>query len=89
MNKIKPLADRVLIEPSQTKGKTSGGLIIPEGSKKKTKEGVVLAVGPGTLTQKPVLKVGDKVLFGKAGTAIELDDRLYLLMKESDVYAII
>ncbi len=88
--KIKPLADRVLIEPANAEEKTSGGIIIPDTAKEKPQKGLIVAVGPGTKDEKPTVKVGDTVLYGKyAGTEITYDDKDYLIMKESDIYAII
>jgi len=87
---IKPLADRVLIEPSRAEEKTSGGLIIPDTAKEKPQKGTVVAVGPGLPDQKLTLKVGDNVLYGKySGTEIEFEGTQYLIMKESDIYACI
>lgn len=88
--KIKPLADRVLIEPSSAEEKTAGGLIIPDTAKEKPQRGVVVAVGPGTSDQKMTVKKGDQVLYGKySGTEISYAGRDYLIMKESDIYAIV
>lgn len=87
---IKPLADRVLIEPSSAEEKTSGGLIIPDTAKEKPQKGTVVAVGAGLPDLKLTLKVGDTVLYGKySGTEISFEGTQYLIMKESDVYAII
>ena len=88
--KIKPLADRVVIEPKAAEQKTAGGLIIPDTTKEKPLEGVVLAVGPGTSEVKMEVKVGDKVLYGKyAGTEITVDGKELLIMRQADVLAII
>jgi len=88
--KIKPLADRVIIEPANAEEKTSGGIIIPDTAKEKPQKGIILAVGPGTKDEKLTVKVGDTVLYGKyAGTEITYDDKDYIIMKESDIYAII
>lgn len=87
---IRPLADRVLIEPSSAEEKTSGGIIIPDTAKEKPQKGTIVAVGPGTSDQKMTVKVGDTVLYGKySGTDINYDGRDYLIMKESDIYAIV
>lgn len=87
---IKPLADRVLIEPSTAEEKTAGGLIIPDTAKEKPQKGSVVAVGPGLPNEKLTLKVGDKVIYGKySGTEIEFQGVQYLIMKEADIYAII
>lgn len=87
---IKPLADRVLVEPSPAEEKTAGGIIIPDTAKEKPQKGVIVAVGPGTKDEKLTVKVGDTVLYGKyAGTEIHFDGNNYLIMKESDIYAIL
>ena len=88
--KIKPLAERVLIEPASAEQKTSGGIIIPDTAKEKPQKGTVVAVGPGTEEHKMTVKVGDMVLYGKySGTEINYEGKEYLIMKESDIYAII
>ena len=88
--KIKPLADRVLVEASSAEEKTAGGLIIPDTAKEKPQKGTIIAVGPGTSEIKLTVKVGDVVLYGKyAGTEISYEGNDYLIMKESDIYAII
>ena len=88
--KIKPLADRVLIEPALAEEKTAGGIIIPDTAKEKPQKGFVIAVGPGLDDQKMTVKVGDTVLYGKySGTEITYEDKDYLIMKESDIYAVI
>ncbi|MDH6356061.1 chaperonin GroES [Dysgonomonas sp. PH5-45] len=87
---IKPLADRVLIKPATAEEKTVGGIIIPDTAKEKPLKGEVIAVGNGTKDEDMVLKKGDTVLYGKyAGTEIELDGENYLIMRQSDVLAII
>lgn len=87
---IKPLADRVLIQPAAAEEKTVGGIIIPDTAKEKPLKGKVLAVGNGTKDEQMVLKAGDEVLYGKyAGTELELDGEKYLIMRQSDVLAII
>ena len=88
--KIKPLSDRVLIEPNPAEEKTAGGLFIPDTAKEKPLAGKVLAVGPGTNDVKMEVKVGDQVLYGKyAGTEVSIDGKDYLIMKQSDILAII
>jgi chaperonin GroES len=88
--KIKPLADRVLIQPMEAEEKTASGIIIPDTAKEKPQKGTVVAVGPGTKDEKMDLKAGDKVLYGKySGTEIEIDDNDYLIMRQSDILAII
>ena len=87
---IKPLADRVLIKPADAEAKTASGIIIPDSAKEKPLKGEVIAVGNGTKDEEMVLKAGDQVLYGKyAGTEIEFDDKKYLIMRQSDVLAII
>ncbi len=87
---IKPLADRVLILPAPVEEKTIGGIIIPDSAKEKPLRGEVIAVGNGTKDEEMILKVGDQVLYGKyAGTELDLDGTKYLIMRQSDVLAII
>ncbi|MGI9546251.1 MAG: co-chaperone GroES [Flavobacteriaceae bacterium] len=87
---IKPLADRVLIEPMEAETKTASGLYIPDTAKEKPQKGKVVAVGPGTKDEKLTVKVGDTVLYGKyAGTELKLEGNDYLMMRESDILAII
>jgi len=87
---IKPLADRVLIEPLQAETKTASGIIIPDTAKEKPQKGTVVAVGPGTKDEEMTVKVGDSVLYGKyAGTELKLDGVDYLIMRESDILAIV
>ena len=87
---IKPLADRVLVKPAIAEEKTVGGIIIPDSAKEKPLKGNVIAVGNGTKDEEMILKIGDKVLYGKyAGTEIELEGEQYLIMRQSDVLAII
>jgi chaperonin GroES len=87
---IKPLADRVLVEPAAAEEKTAGGIIIPDTAKEKPMKGTIVAVGEGTKDQPITVKTGDKVLYGKyAGTEISVDGVDYLIMRESDIYAII
>ena len=86
---LKPLADRVVIEPKPAETKTAGGLIIPDNAKEKPLEGVVVAVGPGTTEVKMEVKNGDTVLYGKyAGTEITVDGKEYLIMRQNDILAI-
>jgi chaperonin GroES len=87
---IKPLADRVLIEPAAAETKTSSGIIIPDSAKEKPQKGTVVAVGPGTSENPVTLGVGDKVLYGKyAGTELQDEGSDYLIMRESDILAIV
>ena len=87
---IKPLADRVLIEPMVAETKTSSGLYIPDTAKEKPQKGKVVAVGTGTKDEKITVKIGDTVLYGKyAGTELKLEGADYLMMRESDILAIV
>lgn len=87
---IKPLADRVLIEPTAAEEVTLGGIIIPDSAKEKPLKGTVKAVGCGTKDEAMVLKEGDTVLYGKyAGTELELEGEKYLIMRQADVLAVI
>lgn len=87
---IKPLADRVLIEPAPAEEKTVGGIIIPDTAKEKPLQGKVVATGKGTKDDEMILKAGDTVLYGKyAGTEIEFEGNKYLMMRQSDVLAVI
>lgn len=88
--KIRPLSDRVLVEPLPAEEKTAAGIIIPDTAKEKPQKGTVVAVGPGKKDEPMTVKVGDKVLYGKyAGTEITIDGKEYLIMRESDILAII
>ena len=88
--KLKPLADRVLIQPTPAEETTLAGIIIPDSAKEKPLKGTVVAAGNGTKDDAMVLKEGDKVLYGKySGTEIELDGEKYLIMRQSDVLAVI
>ena len=88
--KIQPLADRVLIRPAKAEEKTAGGIIIPDTAKEKPQKGLVVAVGKGKKDEPMTVKVGDTVLYGKySGTEITLDGKDYLIMRESDIVAII
>ena len=87
---IKPLADRVLVVPAPAEEKTIGGIIIPDTAKEKPLKGEVVAVGNGTKDEEMVVKVGDTVLYGKyAGTELELEGCKYLIMRQSDILAIV
>ena len=88
--KIKPLADRVLVLPAPAEEKTIGGIIIPDSAKEKPLKGKVIAIANGTNDEEMVVKPDDTVLYGKyAGTEIELDGEKYLIMKQSDILAIL
>ena len=87
---VKPLADRVLVEAAPAETRTACGLIIPDTAKEKPMKGKVLAVGNGKVDEPMTVKVGDTVLYGKyAGTEIQVDGKDLLIMRESDIYAII
>ena len=87
---IKPLADRVLIEPMAAETKTASGIIIPDTAKEKPQKGKVVAVGPGSKDEAMTVKVGDSVLYGKyAGTELKFERTDYLIMRESDILAIV
>ena len=87
---IKPLAGRVLIEPAPAETKTVGGIIIPDTAKEKPLQGTIVAVGKGTKDEEMVLKEGDTVLYGKyAGTELEFEGKKYLIMRQSDVVAVL
>jgi chaperonin GroES len=88
--KIKPLADRVLVEPAPAEEKTVGGIIIPDTAKEKPQRGTIIAAGPGKKDEPMSVKIGDKVLYGKyAGTELSFEGKDYLIMRESDIVAII
>ena len=85
---IRPLSDRVLVEPKEAETKTAAGLYIPDTAKEKPQQGTILAAGPGKKDEPMELKVGDVVLYGKyAGTEITVEGKNYLIMKQSDVLA--
>ena len=87
---IKPLADRVVVQPAEAETKTVSGIIIPDTAKEKPQRGKVVAVGNGTKEQAMTVKVGDEVLYGKySGTEISIDGTNYLIMRESDIYALV
>ena len=87
---IKPLADRVLVEPLEAETKTASGIIIPDTAKEKPQKGSIVAVGPGTKENPVTVKVGDSVLYGKySGTELKLGGKDYLIMRESDILAIV
>jgi chaperonin GroES len=87
---IKPLADRVLVEPAAAEEKTAFGIIIPDTAKEKPQRGQIVAVGNGKKDEPLTVKVGDTVLYGKySGTEITVDGKEYLIMRESDIFAVI
>ncbi len=88
--KVKPLGDRVLIQPLSAEEKTASGIIIPDTAKEKPQRGTVVAVGPGTNDEKMEVKKGDVVIYGKySGTEITIDDTDYIIMKQSEILAIV
>lgn len=88
--KIQPLEDRILVEPEPAEEVTKSGIVIPDTAKEKPQRGIVVEVGPGKKDSPMTLKEGDKILYGKyAGTEITIDGKEYLIMRQSDVYAII
>ncbi|MBR6345839.1 MAG: co-chaperone GroES [Bacteroidales bacterium] len=87
---IKPLQDRVLIEPKEAEAKTAGGLYIPDTAKEKPQQGLVIAAGPGKKDEPMEVKVGETVLYGKyAGTEVSFEGKKYLIVKQSDILAIL
>ena len=88
--KIKPLADRVLIEPAEAEETTASGIIIPDTAKEKPQRGSVVAVGQGKRDEPLTVKVGDQILYGNySGTEITIEGKDYLIMRESDIFAIL
>ncbi len=88
--KLKPLADRVLVEPKEAETKTASGIFIPDTAREKPQQGKVIAVGPGNKDEKMEVKVGDLVLYGKySGTEITVEGKDYLIMKQADILAIV
>jgi chaperonin GroES len=87
---IKPLADRVLVEPAAAEEKTASGIIIPDTAKEKPQRGTVVAGGPGKPEEPTTVKVGDTVLYGKySGTELQVEGSDYMIMRESDILAIV
>ena len=87
---IKPLADRVVIEPKEAETKTASGLYIPDTAKEKPQQGIVAAAGPGKKDEAMEVKVGDVVLYGKyAGAEVTVDGKKYLIVRQSDILAIL
>ncbi|MCJ7801591.1 co-chaperone GroES [Candidatus Neomarinimicrobiota bacterium] len=93
--KLKPLEDRVVVEPKEAEDKTASGIILPDTAQEKPQEATVVAMGPGKASDsgtivKMTVKVGDKVLYGKySGTEVTVDGKEYLIMRESDILAIL
>ncbi len=88
--KVRPLADRVLVKQVEAESKTAGGIIIPTQAQEKTQQATVEAVGPGTEKDPIIVKVGEKILYDKyAGTSIKIDGADYLILKQSDIIAVI
>ena len=87
---FKPLADRILIEPTAAETTTASGIIIPDTAKEKPQEGTVVAVGNGKVDEPMTVKVGDKVLYGKySGQELKIDSKEYLIIKEGDIMGIL
>jgi chaperonin GroES len=87
---LKPLADRVLVEAAPAEEKTAGGIIIPDTAKEKPQRGKIVAIGTGKKDEPLTVKVGDSVLYGKyAGTEITIEGKEYLIMRESDIFAVL
>ena len=87
---IKPLADRVLIEPKEAETKTAAGIYIPDTAIEKPQQGTVVAAGPGKKDEPMEVKVGDQVIYGKyAGTEVNFEDKKYLIVKQSDILAVL
>lgn len=87
---IKPLADRVVIEPKEAETKTASGIYIPDTAKEKPQQGKIVAAGPGKKDEPMEVKVGDVVLYGKyAGTEVTVEDKKYLIVKQSDILAVL
>lgn len=90
MSQVKPIADRVLVEPAAAEEKTAGGIIIPDTAKEKPQKGKVVAVGNGKPDEPMTVKEGDMVLYGKySGTEITIEGKDLLIMRESDIFAVI
>lgn len=87
---VKPIADRVLVEPAAAEEKTAGGIIIPDTAQEKPQKGKIVAVGNGKPDEPMTVKAGDTVLYGKyAGTEVNIEGKDYLIMRESDLFAIV
>ncbi len=87
---IKPLADRVLVEPAAAETTTASGIIIPDTAQEKPQKGTIVAIGSGKIDEPMTVKVGDTVLYGKySGTELKLDGKDFLIMREADILAII
>lgn len=87
---IKPLADRVLVEPAAAEEKTASGIFIPDSAQEKPQRGQIVAIGNGKVDEPLTVKVGDSVLYGKySGTEIEHEGKKYLIMREADIFAIV
>ena len=87
---IKPLSDRVVVKPIEVEKKTAAGIILPDANKEKPQEGIVINVGPGKKDEPMTLKENDHILFSKyGGTEYKMEDETFIIMSESDVYAVI
>jgi chaperonin GroES len=91
---LRPLGDRVVVEPASEEEKTAGGIILPDTAKEKPQKGTIIAVGPGKLTENgqrvpPEIQVGDKVIFSKyGGTEVKIDGKEFTILREDDIYAV-
>ena len=87
---IKPLSDRVVVKPIEVEKQTAAGIILPDANKEKPQEGIVINVGPGKKDEPMTLKENDHILFSKyGGTEYKMGDETFIIMRESDVYAVI
>lgn len=92
---LKPLADRVVVKPAEAEEVTKGGIILPDTAKEKPQQGEIVAIGPGRISDEgkviePQVAVGDTILYGKySGTEVNVDGEEYLIMRESDIFAVI
>jgi chaperonin GroES len=88
--KVRPLADRVMVKLEKNEAKTAAGIIIPDTAQEKTQQGIIVEVGPGTEKEKITVKSGDKVMYDKyAGTQIKIDGEEHLILKMSDIIAVV
>jgi chaperonin GroES len=88
--KIRPLSDRVVVEPAPTEGKTASGIIIPDIAKERPQIGVIVAAGNGKKDEPLTVKVGETVLYGKhSGSPIQIEGKEYLIMREADIFAVV
>jgi len=87
---LKPLDDRVVVEPLSAEEKTAGGIVLPDAAKEKPQRGIVIAAGPGKKDEPMTVKTGNVVMYGQySGTEIKIDGKSFLIMKEADIYGVI